>query len=52
MSTTERPKRTEALRFRVTPEEKQWLEQEAQAYDRSVASIIRLALKEYKETKR
>ena len=46
---TERPKRTEALRFRVTPAEKAWLEDVAHRSDRAVAQVIREALREYRE---
>ena len=41
--------RTEAIRFRLSAEEKAFLERVAAEDDRSVSAIVRLALKQFAE---
>jgi predicted DNA-binding protein len=47
MPKTEKPVKAEYLSIRVTAEEKEFLEDLAQRSDRSVAALIRIAVREY-----
>ena len=44
MTETETPKRTAVIRVRVTADEREFLEELAKASDRSVSSLIRIAI--------
>ena len=47
MSETTTPKRTEIIRVRVTADEREFLTKLAETSDRSVSSLIRLAIHNY-----
>lgn len=43
--------RTETVRLRVTTSEREWLEQTAADEERSISSVLRLALRKYMEAR-
>ena len=49
--TNEQPVRDQNIKLRITTAEHDWLKQVALEEDRSVSNVLRLALKQYMETR-
>lgn len=47
MTTAEKTPKTESVRLRVTSQELEWLRAYADRNDRSMSSVLRLALKQF-----
>ena len=51
MTTGQKTERPNSVRLRVSDEELEWLRSEAERQDRSIAAILRKALREYLEAR-